>query len=399
MSRHDVIIVGAGLVGAACALALARAGLTVAVVEGQAPVAPPADDSWDARVYALSPASVAWLTELGVWARLPAARVGCIENMAVYGDDGKSRLDFSALDAGVAALALTAENRLLQYALWQALTQETRIARHCPAHARALEIDARGVRLELDDGHGLEAQLIIGADGARSWVRTHAGIEARERDYGQLGLVANFATEHPHDGVAYQWFQGEAVLAYLPLPGRRISIVWSLPRARAEALAAAPIAELEAEVQAAGGGPLGRLACMTPPALFPLYLIQPEHLVRPGVALIGDAAHQVHPLAGQGVNLGFADARTLAAVLAARGPRPCGDRWLLRRYERARREDILAMQLVTDGLVQLFARREPPVARLRNAGLALTNRLPWVKRRLIRQALGDMSISTRKEAS
>src|SRR5690606_34231094 len=201
------------------------------------------------------------------------------------------------------------------------------------------------------DGSELSARLVVAADGADSRVREAAGIDAARKDYGQLGVVANFSCARPHRNIARQWFMRESVLALLPLPGERVSMVWSIEEARARALMDLSPSGLAAAVSDATHEAVGRLEPLTPPAAFPLRLQRVERLVRARVALVGDAAHNIHPLAGQGVNLGFRDAGALAAVLAGRGPhQDCGDRALLRRYERARREDVVLMQGVTDGL-------------------------------------------------
>ena len=390
VQTFDVAIVGAGLVGSSLALALRGSGLSVALIEAHAPQAVPADASWDNRIYAISPGSANFLEQLRIWAELPAERIARIEAMAIYGDDGHSRLDFSAYEAGLAQLAYIVESRLLQAALWHALQTASEITLICPGACTALRIHPDVAQLSLDDGTEIAAKLIVAADGARSWVREHAGIDAHDKDYRQLGVVANFTTELPHQGVAYQWFGHDGVLAFLPLPGNRISIVWSLQQDSAQDLLQRSSAELCERVAQAGGMRLGKLELMTPPAAFPLHLIEPDHLIKARIALIGDAAHQVHPLAGQGVNLGFADAKALAAVLAGRGPRDCGDVLLLRRFERMRREEILAMQWVTDGLHGLFNQPRPVLGWARNAGLAMTNRFTWVKRQLVKHALGKV---------
>lgn len=385
----DVAIVGAGLVGSSLALALRDSGLSVALVEARAPQAVPDDGSWDKRIYAISPSNAQFLEQLGIWSTLDAQRIARVEAMAIYGDDGKARLDFDAYEAGLGQLAYIAESRLLQAALWRALNAAAQVRVFCPAACAALTFEVDAARLTLEDGTEIQAQLIVAADGAHSWVRQQAGIAARDKDYKQLGVVANFATALPHQGTAYQWFQPDGVLAYLPLPGNRISIVWSLQEDLAQGLLQLPPADFCARVAEASGMRLGALELMTPPAAFPLHLIEPERLVQARLALIGDAAHQVHPLAGQGVNLGFADAMVLAAVLAERGPRDCGDVYLLRRFARARREEILAMQVVTDGLQGLFNRARPMLGWIRNAGLATTNRMVWIKQQLLKHALGN----------
>jgi ubiquinone biosynthesis UbiH/UbiF/VisC/COQ6 family hydroxylase len=219
-------------------------------------------------------------------------------------------------------------------------------------------------------------------------VRRSVGRTARAQSYGQLGVVANFATCRPHRGVAYQWFRDDGVLAYLPLAGNRMSMVWSTPEAHGRELAVAPAAELCRRVAAAGQGVLGDLELVTPARAFPLQVLTAESMIASRVALVGDAAHVVHPLAGQGVNLGFGDARALAQALRGRGAADPGDRIVLRRYERSRAEAILAMRTVTHGLVDLFGLPGAIPSRLRNLGLNLTDRLPVIKNLLVRQAVG-----------
>ena len=218
-------------------------------------------------------------------------------------------------------------------------------------------------------------------------MRVRAGIESPVHDYAQLGVVANFESDFAHEGTAFQWFRDDGVLALLPLPGNRVSMVWSTPEAHGRALVvAAPLALADA-VAAASGGLLGGLRVITPAAAFALRRSRAAHLVEPRVALMGDAAHNVHPLAGQGVNLGLRDARELAQVLGSRGAqRDCGDYGLLRRYERARKEDVIALELTTDGLEKLFGAPAVWMAGLRNWGLALVDAQPLLKNLLVRHA-------------
>jgi ubiquinone biosynthesis UbiH/UbiF/VisC/COQ6 family hydroxylase len=381
----DVIIVGAGLVGSSLAAALRESGLTIAVVE-PAPPATPADD-WDSRIYAISPASAAFLAEIGAWERLEAARVQPVAAMCVSGDEPGARLDFSAYETGVAALAHIVESSRLQRALWEVL-EASGVHLLAPAQCAGLDIGERAATLTLADGTTLSARLIVGADGAQSWVRRNSGLTARAEPYGQLGVVANFAVARPHRGVAYQWFRPDGVLAYLPLAGDRMSMVWSTPEAHGREIAALESTELCRRVAAAGHQALGTLELITAPKAFPLQLLTAESMIARCVALVGDAAHVVHPLAGQGVNLGFGDARVLAEVLRDRGPADPGDRAVLRRYERGRAEAILTMRSVTHGLVGLFGQPGAIPSRIRNVGLNLTDRLPVLKNLLVRHAVG-----------
>ena len=387
--NFDIIIVGAGLVGAAFARSMQHSGLKLALVESSVPKQPPQDESWDSRVYAISPSNAAFLSALGVWQKLDEARVAPVYEMNIRGDDASAQLDFGAYEAGLPELAFILESRLLQYELWRALETQENLTLFCPASCESLVLGDDSASLSLQDGTHLKANLVVGADGANSWVRNHAGIEANPKPYQQMGVVANFTTEKSHGNIARQWFRPDGILAWLPLPGNCISIVWSTWDDAAKALLAMPEDLFCDAVREAGGSALGTMQLITPPAAFPLRLMRLDSLVRPRLALIGDAAHHVHPLAGQGVNLGFQDARELATVLIARGPqRDCGDYALLRRYDRARKEDILAMQLVTDGLQKLFNNENTLLQQVRNMGLKLTNSQSWVKNQLMRHALG-----------
>ena len=383
----DVIIIGGGLVGLSLARALAGSGLRQALIEQQPPASLPAEASWDSRIYALSPGSAAFLDDCGAWKQLPPERVTRVEAMRVYGDEPGARLEFSAYDAGLRELAFIVENGRLQHALREA-AREQDLRVYCPAGWTALEFQADHVAVRLEDGAELAARLVIGADGAESRVRGHAGIAVRPSDYRQLGVVANFSCEKPHRDTAFQWFRRDGVLALLPLPGNQVSMVWSIAEERGRGLLAAPDAALAAEVESASNGALGTLRVITPAVGFPLKLQRVTQFTKPRLALVGDAAHNVHPLAGQGVNLGFRDARVLATVLEERGPQSdCGDYALLRRYERARREDVLAMEVATDGLQKLFNNDAVFLARARNLGLKLVDRQQWLKNFLVHHAV------------
>jgi 2-octaprenyl-6-methoxyphenol hydroxylase len=380
--RYQVVVVGAGLVGASAALALGRLGLRTALIERQLPIVP--DDAWDTRIYAISPASQRFLENIGAWQRLDAGRVQTVYRMDVAGDAaGAVRLD--AYESGVPHLATILESGRLQHALWQALEAGGDVALHCPASITALAREQDVTRITLADGTTLEAELVIGADGAASAIRAWAGIGSTLTPYGQSGVVANFECERPHRGTAFQWFFDHDILAWLPLAGgNRLSIVWSTPPAHADALVALDGAELARQVRAAGHDRLGDLKLITPAAAFPLRLIRVEHAVTPGVALIGDAAHGVHPLAGQGVNLGFGDAEALVDVLAEHRRHPLGDLRVLQRYARARAEPVQRMQALTHGLHHLF--KSPGAGWLRNTGMTLVDHVPPLKAALVREA-------------
>jgi len=385
MQQFDLIIVGGGLAGASLALALRDTRLRIALVESQPPRRP---DGWDARIYAVSPANSRFLEEIGAWRHLDAGRIAPIRAMQIFGDRG-GQLEFSAFDTGVPDLGSILESSLMAVEFWESVKRQSNLTLFCPASPEHLEFRHDDAVLRLADGRVLAARLLVGADGRDSWVRQAAGLPAINTPYGEKGLVANFATEKPHHHIAFQWFRPDGVLAYLPLPGNRISIVWSTPDAHADALCALAHEELCAQVAAAGEFRLGRLSLLTPPAAFPLRLMRVPQTVAPRLALVGDAAHGIHPLSGHGINLGFQDARELAALLAAAQPwQDIGDERFLQRYQRARREETVLMQATTDGLRRLFRDSPPGLPSIRNFGLSLTNSLPFVKNALARYALG-----------
>jgi 2-polyprenylphenol 6-hydroxylase len=378
---HDLIVVGGGPVGAS--LVRAARGLSVALV-AHAHREPMARAAFDARVYALSPGNVAFLQSLGVWQAMPQDRLVPVHAMRIYGDEPGARLEFDAYAAGVPALAWIAEDAVLQDALWQDLEAQV----FAPAACQALDVSADRALLRLDDGREVAGKLIVGADGAQSFVRAQALIAADEGDYGQSAVVANFRCEKPHRNVAFQWFQRGAVLALLPLPGAHVSMVWSLPAEKAGRVCGLDGESLCREVTAAADGELGDLTLVTPPRSYPLRRLAASRLVAPRVALAGDAGHVIHPLAGQGLNLGLQDARALSVVLAAREPhRDPGELRLLRRYERSRAEPILAVDTMVDSLFRTFGAPGRLAARARNIGLNLTDRLPVLKNMLMRYAM------------
>jgi ubiquinone biosynthesis UbiH/UbiF/VisC/COQ6 family hydroxylase len=382
--KFDVLIVGAGLAGAALAAALRGSNLKVGIVETRPPARP---DGWDARIYAISPTNVDFLSEIGIWQHLDPALMAPVYDMEIHGDAG-GRLDFSAYDSGLRELAWILESSLMQLELWETVKRQHNVTLICPASPAALAIDDAAARLTLTDGRRVEAKLVVAADGRDSWVRQAAGIGARNTPYDEKGVVANFRCEKPHRNAAFQWFRPDGVLAYLPLPDQQMSMVWSAPDALADELVALPPEALCARVAEAGGYRLGKLELITPAAAFPLRLMRVETAVRPRLALIGDAAHAIHPLSGHGINLGYQDARVLAEQIkglpAWRDP---GELPVLRAYARARAEETALLQYTTHGLNRLFKPADPILSGLRNIGLNLTNSVPVLRNALVRYAI------------
>jgi ubiquinone biosynthesis UbiH/UbiF/VisC/COQ6 family hydroxylase len=347
----------------------------------------PADVLFDARIYALSSSSQALLERLRIWQALDHDRLSPVYDMRVYGD-ALAELHFSAFQAAVPQLAWIAESSLIEHALDAALRFQPQVA-WLDTRAQGLDVKEGAATLALASGQVIEADLIVGADGAHSWVRAQMGAEVKRRDYRQTGVVANFKAEKPHGETAFQWFIGQEVLALLPLPDNHVSLVWSAQTDHARELIALAPAELEAAVERATHDRLGALECVGPAHGFPLALQRVDRLIAPRIALVGDAAHLIHPLAGQGMNLGLRDVASLVDILTHREAfRDLGDTVLLRRYERSRREDIGALTLATDGLQRMFSVPGMLARFVRNAGMALVGAQPLVKRRLVSTALG-----------
>jgi len=384
----DVAVVGAGVAGLSCALGLAQSGLRVALIGPPArSFAPTPEAPFDPRIYALSPAAIALLERLKVWPQVDTRRTQPVARMRVFGDAG-DELAFDAYGAAVERLATIGEEAELLRVLALGVAMAPGIVR-LHAGLRSLEMQDSAAHLDLDDGTRVRARLVIGADGARSAVRSAAGIGSESVAYPHTAVVANFACTRRHDGVAWQWFCDEGVVALLPLPGDAVSMVWSAPHALAQQLQALSPDELAARITQRSLRQLGTLTPMGGAQAFALRRLVVERLAVARIALVGDAAHVVHPLAGQGLNVGLQDVSTLLDVLAAREPwRDPGDLALLRRYARLRAEPIGLIRFTTDALARLFAVDDPLARMLRNRGMGLVNRIEPLKSALIRQALG-----------
>ncbi|MBP6563131.1 MAG: UbiH/UbiF family hydroxylase [Neisseriaceae bacterium] len=379
----DILIVGAGLVGASTALALHKRGQHVVLLETHLPDLSDAtlQQGLDPRIFAISPGNQRFLSTLNGWPE--AARMQAVQKMSVFGDHG-GHIEFSAKESHTTHLSTIAENRWLLSGLWAELTRQN-ITILSGSRGSHLHTDVQQARVTLENGDIIQAKLIIGADGANSWVRQQAAINIQVDPYHHHGVVANFKCEHDHQGVAYQWFKDGEILAYLPLPNQHMSMVWSTTQPD-KLLSLSPEA-LAAAVAERGQHTLGQLTVVTPANAFELRLIRPESTIAQRILLVGDAAHTIHPLAGQGVNLGFGDAQALAQLIgAARDP---GQAALLRLYAQRRLEPVRTMQMSCDTLFKLFGQDKIPLLPwLRNTGLSLTNRFTPIKKKLIAHAMG-----------
>lgn len=396
MSRQvDVLIVGGGMAGGFLAAALAGNDLSVLVLDGApAPVMPTGEASL--RVVALTEASQQMLAHTGVWAQLDPARVQPYRHMQVFDSDGTGQVAFDAAEAGAQALGWMVENDHLVAALHERLQAAAQVEWRSSCRVAAIDRQADGWQVTLADGESLHCRLLVGADGARSLVRDCANIFASHRDTGHRALVTTLATEIAHGDCARQWFMSDGPLAFLPLfgDGKRVSIVWSCVPARAQALAALSLEEFGQALTLASEGALGKVMPLTAPVSFPIVEQHAASYVGEQLALIGDAAHVVHPLAGQGINLGLLDAGVLAEEILCvqqKGQdigQPACVQQLLARYQRRRRGHNLVVQQSMRGFQTLFAQQQPALRWLRNTGMQWVNGAAPIKRRLIEEALG-----------
>jgi 2-polyprenylphenol 6-hydroxylase len=398
MKRHEIVVVGAG--DAATALALSRQGFDVALVEKGAAPAPWQASAYDARVYAIAPGSVRFLQELGAWSRMAARRVSPYTRMQVWEGTPAQGLAFDAAELAVPELGYIVEDSLMRAVLWEALGAAgvmtgVQVRSLVMGAASAATVAAKAAptgnpRLELGNGDMLEAELVVAAEGADSPLRERAGIDVGGWSYPQRSIVANVTTEKPHRDTAYQRFMPNAPLAFLPLADGRSSIVWSTGTAEAQELMAAPDAEFCERLGEAFQRHLGAITAIDRRHAFPLRLLHAQQYVAPGVALVGDAAHVIHPMAGQGLNLGLADAQALVDVLveARKQKKPLGALRVLKRYERARKADNVEALALVDGLHRLFRLGAPELGGLRELGLSLVGRAGMVKNALAKRAMG-----------
>lgn len=389
---YDILIIGGGMVGASLAVALAPLPLRVGLIEA-VKFESSAQPSYDDRTVALSYGSKRIFESLGVWSRLEARGATPIQRIHISdrGRFGFARLD--AGEAGVEALGYVVENRALGQALKPVLAESTNLTVFCPAtvedvafaEGAATVTFRRNAKLET-----LSARLVVAADGGFSPVRNKAGIEARRTDYHQTALVTNVTSELPHHNVAYERFTNNGPLAFLPMSENRCAVVWSLSPEKVEALQALDDAKFLAALQEHFGTRLGRLLKIGKRVAYPLALTKVSEHIRQRLVLIGNAAHTVHPVAGQGFNLGLRDVAVLAQVIneAQREGRDIGELTVLDGYARWRKRDNLAVSTFTDGLVRIFSNDMAPLSLVRNLGLVAVDLFPPAKRLLLRMSMG-----------
>ncbi|MEO5703072.1 MAG: UbiH/UbiF/VisC/COQ6 family ubiquinone biosynthesis hydroxylase [Gammaproteobacteria bacterium] len=398
-SGYDVIIVGGGMVGATLACALGNSTLRIAVIEASAAPSGWPKDSRDSRVSAITSGSMRIFEALGVWQRMVAVRVSPFREMHVWDADSPGFIHFDSADIGVDTLGYIVENRVVQAALYERCREFTNIEWMNSVRIVGMACAADYTVLHTEDGRHLQACLVVGADGPDSVIRQLAGITTHGKNYQQTAVVANVKTTRSHRQTAWQRFLPGGPLAFLPLTDNHSSIVWSLPPERAAHVLSLDDTHFMAELQTALGSDqqraepdqgLGAIESVGPRASFPLRLIHAHHYVQARLALIGDAAHTLHPLAGQGVNLGLSDAAVLAQLLTAAATKKTdvGALSTLRRYERWRKGDNLAMVASLEAIKQLFGSQLAPVRQLRHWGLQLTNAANPLKNLIMRRAMG-----------
>lgn len=388
--QFDILVVGGGMVGVAFVCACLGKGWRIALVEAREPVRSWPEGEVDLRVSALNRASQRILQRLQTWDRISQLGASPYREMHVWDAVGKGAIHFDSAELGEPDLGHIVENRVTQLALWEHLEQSPEVTLLCPAEVDDIELTADAALLDLKDGRRIASRLLVGADGRDSRVRGRVGIATQGWLYDQRAIVANVQVQEWHRETAWQRFLPTGPLAFLPLRDGRCSIVWSAAQSRATELLKLGDVEFRSELFDAIDGKLGAIGEIGPRASFELRFQHSEQYVKARLALIGDAAHAIHPLAGQGVNLGFLDAAALAAALdeARERHRDIGGLWTLRRYERARRGDNMLMLAAMDAFKRMFSNRFPPLAAVRSAGLSVVDRLAPIKQLFMRHAMG-----------
>lgn len=387
--QFDAIIVGAGIVGGTLAGLLANAGHKIAIVEPRVPQSFDPESAFELRVSAISRASQRALVEVAAWDGILAKRAHAYEAMQVWDAGGSGVIRFDASDVGEADIGHIIENNVIQSSLLETLQANESISVFTPSKVVALKFSEMGQRsVKLDSGEQLNAHLVVGADGPNSAIRDLAGLSVSREDYGQKGLVAVVKTEHHHQDTAWQRFLPGGPLAFLPLDEGYSSIVWTLPSDRADRHLKQADEEFKRALAEACDYHLGAITELGPRAAFPLVGSQASAYIAEGVALVGDSAHTIHPLAGQGVNLGIKDAVALAEILSPLSSREWASHKRLRQYERSRKGDDVLTMKVMEGFKTLFGHDANIVKLARNTGLNIFNSIPLVKQQIMRNAMG-----------
>lgn len=383
----DISIVGGGMVGAAIALALSQAGMRIALIEKQAPLEFNAGSAPDLRVSSINLASETWLSQLGAWAALDQMRLCPYQRLQAF-EQPNSIVTFNAADIKRSHLGHIVENNLLQLALWQQFNPNVQL--FCPSSVTALEQNADSALLTLDSGEQFRSKLVIAADGGNSQLRQLAGIGTNGWQYRQACLVALVNTPYPQQDVTWQQFTPSGPKAFLPLPGNQGSIVWYEEATRVKQLAALSPAQLTQELVNAFPAQIGEVEVVAS-SWFPLARMDANRYYAGRVVLAGDAAHTINPLAGQGVNLGFADAKLLSELIidARQHNSDIGSAQLLQRYQRKRKPANLLMMSAMDGFYQVFGNDITPLRKLRQLALSVAARSAMLKTLVARYAVGS----------
>jgi len=389
--RFDIIIVGAGIVGLSLAMALAPSELRIAIVDREPAPHTPLPEPYDLRVSTINHAAQAFFQTYQVWESLKQLRISAYQEMEVWDANSSAKIHFACSELAQPYLGHIVEHSVLKNALWQHLQSQPHIHLLPATELISLSESPDAVTLKLKTGADLQAKLIIGADGANSWLAKKVAICIKSKPYQHSAIITTVRTEFPHQKTAWQRFLATGPLAFLPLADPHLcAIVWSTSAEHAQSLQNMSPQEFNLALSNGLENRLGTVEVIDKLVLFPLTERHAEHYVKPRIALIGDAAHTIHPLAGQGLNMGLMDAACLAQVLleAAENQRDIGSLSTLRRYERWRRGENQAMITAMAEFKRLFASQHPAVAYARGLGVSLTDRLPWVKNYFMRRAMG-----------
>lgn len=393
--QHDIVIIGAGIVGLSIANLLAELPLSIAIVEAHE-VPEWNSEEYSSRVSAISTASQQTLTKAGAWPHIAKQRISIYSDMRIWEKaiNASEALHFSSNDVGTESLGCIVENALIRSELKTSLNNnelhKAKITWYCPDQLSSIEVFETHAEIQLQSEIQLKAKLVIAADGANSVTRKSLNLAQVSRSYAQFGVVAQLKTEKPHHQTAYQRFYDQDVLGILPLANGDCSMVWSCSQTKAEKLLKLSDEQLGDEISEFNQGILGDITVAQSAQIFPLQLLHSRQYVSERVVLCGDAAHAVHPLAGQGLNLGLLDAAVLADVLidAWKANFDLGDLSLLRQYERKRKGNNVQMMTVLDSLLAVFQSTNPVLQQARRFGMGLVNQVRPLKNTLIEQALG-----------